>query len=144
MMSKNITALFMGILFALGLGVSGMTQPQKVVGFLDLFGDWNPALAFVMVGAIALHALVYPLITRRSSPILTDQFHLPTRSDLTGSLLTGAAIFGVGWGLGGFCPGPGITSLASGNVASFVFVGGMITGMYGFKLSRPLIDKIFN
>ncbi len=142
-MSKNITALSMGILFALGLGVSGMTQPAKVVGFLDLFGGWNPALAFVMIGAIALHAVVYPWVTKRKSPILVDQFHIPTRSDLTGSLLTGAALFGIGWGLGGFCPGPGITSLASLNTESFVFVGSMVVGMYTFRATRPVIDKIF-
>ncbi len=143
-MRKNISALSMGILFAIGLGISGMTQPQKVIGFLDLFGNWNPALAFVMVGAILLHSIAFPLITKRKSPILEDQFHLPTRSELSGSLLTGAALFGMGWGLGGYCPGPGLTSLASGNVESFIFVGGMIGGMVAFKFSRPLVDKIFD
>ncbi|MBC86840.1 MAG: hypothetical protein CL677_06630 [Bdellovibrionaceae bacterium] len=140
-MNRYTVALLAGILFAIGLGVSGMTQPQKVIGFLDITGDWNPALAFVMIGAIGFHAVTYRWVTKRSSPILEDQFHLPTSSDLTPSLLIGAALFGTGWGLGGFCPGPGIASIASGNTQSFIFVGSMIAGMLLFRLSKPLIDK---
>ncbi len=142
-MSKNITALTMGILFAIGLGISGMTQPQKVIGFLDLFGQWDPSLAFVMIGAIGVHASMYRWIRKRSSPVLADQFHVPNRSDLTPPLLVGAALFGVGWGVAGFCPGPGLTSLASGNLASLVFVGGMVGGMLVFKISEPLRNKVF-
>ncbi len=143
---NNLVALVVGILFALGLGVSGMTQPQKVVAFLDIFGlngGWNPALAFVMIGAIGSHAVLYHLVRKRKSPILEDQFHVPTRNDLSPSLLTGAALFGIGWGIGGFCPGPGITSLASGDWRSLVFVASMLGGMYLFRLSKPLVDRIF-
>ncbi len=101
-----------GFVFALGLGISGMTDADKVLGFLNLAGDWDPALAFVMVGAIGVHLILYRLIVRRPSPLFGDRFHLPTRRDISPRLLTGAAIFGVGWGMGGFCPGPGLVSLA--------------------------------
>jgi uncharacterized membrane protein YedE/YeeE len=141
---KVLLASFLsGLVFAFGLGLSGMTQPQKVVGFLDLFGDWDPSLAFVMIGAIGLHALLFPLITKRDSPILVEQFHLPDRTDLEPSLLIGAALFGMGWGIGGFCPGPGLTSLASGNGESFIFVGSMIGGMLVFHFSKPWIDSLY-
>ena len=140
-MKGHIVAFIVGLLFAIGLGVSGMTQPEKVISFLDLFGHWNPALAFVMVGAIGIHALAYPLITKRPSPILEDQFQIPKRTDLTPRLLVGAFMFGIGWGLGGFCPGPGLTSLASGNSESVVFVSCMLAGMTLFYFSKPLIDR---
>lgn len=140
-MMRLLISFLVGFVFAIGLGVSGMTQPQKVVAFLDIFGGWNPALAFVMIGAIFLHAALYPLITRRSSPILDDQFHLPKKSDLSPSLLLGATLFGLGWGIGGFCPGPAITSLASGNSESLIFVTSMVAGMFLFKLTKPLVDR---
>ncbi len=141
-MVKNWVPFVVGVLFALGLGVSGMTQPQKVVGFLDLFREWDPSLAFVMIGAIGFHALFFPMITKRSSPILADQFHLPNNSDLDVRLILGAMLFGAGWGLGGYCPGPGIVSLASGNKESIVFVGAMVAGMLVFHFTKPLINKV--
>lgn len=142
--SANIVALAVGFIFAIGLGVSGMTQPQKVMGFLDVFRNWDPSLGFVMAGAIVLHASLYPLITKRNSPILKDQFQIPTRNDLTPSLFIGAGLFGIGWGLGGFCPGPAITSLASGNIDNFIFVNSMFGGMLIFWLVKPVINKFFN
>jgi uncharacterized membrane protein YedE/YeeE len=141
---KLFVSFVVGLIFSLGLGVSGMTQPQKVIGFLDLFGEWNPALAFVMIGAIGLHAILFPIITKRKSPILVDQFHLPNKSDLDGRLIVGALLFGMGWGLGGFCPGPGIVSLASGNSSSFVFVSSMVGGMLVFHFLKPVLNKIFS
>src|SRR6185295_7370618 len=99
-----------------GLAVSGMTRPSKVVGFLDVFGAWDASLAFVMVGAIGVHAVLQRVIARRGSPLFEDRFHLPTRRDVDARLLAGAAVFGVGWGLGGFCPGPGLVAAASGAV----------------------------
>lgn len=118
-----------GVLFGLGLGVSGMTLPSKVVGFLDLTGTWDPSLAFVMVGAIALHLVLYRLVRRRASPLFADMFHVPKRRDLDPRLVVGAVIFGVGWGLGGYCPGPGLVGLASGSASASVFVVAMIVGM---------------
>jgi len=139
---KLLISFLVGLTFAIGLGVSGMTQPQKVIGFLDLFGHWNPALVFVMVGAIGFHAIFFPMITKRKSPILTDQFHLPTSKDLDLRLIVGASLFGAGWGLGGFCPGPGIVSLASGSSSSLTFVVSMLFGMVVFHFVKPFINKV--
>ena len=124
----HASALGAGALFGVGLGVAGMTSPAKVQAFLDFFGDWDPSLALVMVGAIAVHVLGR-LVVRRSAPLFDTRFHLPTRNDLDRPLVLGAALFGVGWGLGGFCPGPGIVSLASGTLDAVVFVGAMAVGM---------------
>jgi uncharacterized membrane protein YedE/YeeE len=124
----HASALGAGALFGVGLGVAGMTSPAKVQAFLDFFGEWDPSLALVMVGAIAVHALGR-LVVRRSAPLFDTRFHLPTRNDLDRPLVLGAALFGLGWGLGGFCPGPGIVSLASGTLDALVFVGAMAAGM---------------
>lgn len=124
-----------GVLFAIGLGVSGMTKPSKVTGFLDLFGAWDASLALVMVGAIAVHFVLYRVITRRPAPLFDIRFHLPTRNDLDARLLIGAALFGIGWALGGYCPGPGLVSAASGAPHALVFVLSMAVGM---KLAQLL------
>lgn len=128
-MKANASALGAGLLFGLGLAVSGMTRPSKVLGFLDLFGAWDASLAFVMVGAIAVHLVAHRLVTRRASPLFASRFSLPARSDIDGRLLIGGLVFGVGWGLGGFCPGPGIVSAGSGSLVAIVFVVGMTAGM---------------
>ncbi|MFT5685506.1 MAG: putative membrane protein YedE/YeeE [Myxococcota bacterium] len=128
-MKNNIAIFFAGLIFALGLGISGMTQPAKVVGFLDVTGSWDPSLAFVMVGAIGVHMVAYRLVPRMTSPIFAAEFGVPTRSDVNGRLLGGAVLFGLGWGLGGFCPGPALVSLASGASTVLMFVGGMLGGM---------------
>jgi uncharacterized protein len=125
----NVSAVVSGALFGVGLAVSGMTKPAKVVGFLDLFGAWDASLAFVMLGAIAVHLVAYRLITRRRSPLFDAEFHLPTRKDIDGRLLAGAALFGIGWGLGGFCPGPGLVAAASGMTSAIVFVIGLAAGI---------------
>jgi uncharacterized membrane protein YedE/YeeE len=129
-MKSLLTSFFSGIIFAIGLGISGMTRPVKVIGFLDVFGEWDASLAFVMLGAIAVYFVAYRLSTRMSSPLLTPDFSLPKRGDLDVKLILGAAIFGAGWGLGGFCPGPALTSLASGALPVFIFVIAMGIGMY--------------
>ena len=136
--SQNLISFVVGLLFAIGLAVSGMTQPQKVIGFLNP-GNWDPSLIFVMLGALVVHFISYPIITRRPSPLLDTKWHIPTRKDITLRLILGSALFGIGWGLGGFCPGPGLTSLASGNLGSFVFVGTMIAGMILFKKTEPFL-----
>jgi len=124
-----VTAFFAGLLFAIGLAAGGMTQPAKVIGFLDLLGDWDPSLVFVMGGAVAVHAILFRLVLRRSRPLLAPRFVVPTRRDLTPRLVGGAALFGVGWGLGGFCPGPGIVAAPSGAPEALVFVATMAAGM---------------
>jgi uncharacterized protein len=126
---QNATAFGIGALFAAGLAVSGMTQPSKIIGFLDVFGRWDASLMFVMVGAIAVHFTAYRLILRRKAPLFETKFHLPTRRDIDLRLVLGAALFGIGWGLGGFCPGPGLVALGSGSVSAIVFVVGMTLGM---------------
>lgn len=136
-MKNAVAALVVGFVFALGLGLSGMTQPQKVIGFLDLFGNWDPSLIFVMAGAIAVHFVTYKLIRRRASPLLSTQWHVPTKKDITPALIIGAFIFGVGWALGGFCPGPAVTSLASFTKTPLVFVISMLVGMVLFRI----VDK---
>jgi uncharacterized membrane protein YedE/YeeE len=126
---QKVVALGAGILFSVGLVVSGMTVPANIIGFLDVAGEFRPALMFVMVGAIAVNALVVALLRKRSQPLCADRFLSPTKTTLDARLLGGAALFGVGWGLGGFCPGPGIVALASGALPALVFVGSMLAAM---------------
>lgn len=128
-MKLSFSSFSVGFIFSLGLGLSGMTQPQKVVGFLDI-ANWDPSLIFVMIGAISVHAFLYPLVRKRSSPLLDTKWHVPDRKDLTPQLLLGSALFGIGWGLAGYCPGPALTSLASGQSSSFVFIAMMLLGMF--------------
>jgi len=130
-MKQSTATLGVGFLFGIGLGIAGMTQPQKVIGFLDI-QNWDPTLIFVMIGAVGMHMLTYPLVRQRRSPFLDTQWHVPTRKDITPRLLVGSALFGIGWGLGGYCPGPALTSLASGEVRTIAFVAAMFAGMWLF------------
>ncbi len=136
---KNLIAFIVGLIFSIGLGYSGMTQPHIVKGFLDVFGDWNYALIGVMGGAIGVHAVVYALVKHRTSPLLDTKFHLPTRKDIDKKLILGAALFGLGWGWAGICPGPGIVSLISGEKEIFMFIISMIIGMFIFKVVEKKI-----
>ena len=131
---KSLVSFVVGLIFALGLGYSGMTQTHVVKGFLDLFGSWNPNLVGVMGGAILVHAIAFQIIKRRRSPLLDTQFHLPKKKDLDKKLIMGSAIFGLGWGWAGICPGPGIVSLVSGNMNFVVFILAMIGGMIIMKV----------
>lgn len=126
-----LTALAAGLVFGLGLAVSGMTHPDKVQNFLDFTGGaaWDPSLAFVMAGAIAAYVGLSRLIRRRKAPLFAARFALPTRTDLDPKLIGGSALFGVGWGLGGICPGPAIVDLGSGMASALVFVVAMAAGM---------------
>lgn len=128
-MKKSLAAFVVGVIFALGLGISGMTQVTKVFGFLDVFGEWQVALIFVMAAAIGVHALGYHLVRRQNSPVFDTEFHVPKAKRITPSLLSGAFIFGVGWGLAGFCPGPAIVSLVTFDLRPWLFVLSMIVGM---------------
>lgn len=128
---KTIVALFAGALFGLGLAVSGMTNPQKVIGFLDVAGgaDWDPTLAFVMGGALLVAVPAFRLVLGRRRPILANGFVLPTKRALDARLLGGAALFGVGWGLSGFCPGPTLAALSTGLTPVLVFTAATLVGM---------------
>tara|TARA_R110000868_G_scaffold42895_3_gene144666 strand:- start:2323 stop:2730 length:408 start_codon:yes stop_codon:yes gene_type:complete len=130
---KNITSLIAGFIFALGLGLSGMMNPLKVKMFLDVTRTWDPALAFVMIGAIAVYAILFRLILKRESPVCEKSFSLPTKTVLDKKLLVGSALFGVGWGLAGICPGPAFANLASGAMNIFVFVAVMVLSMFAVK-----------
>lgn len=125
---QGIVSFASGLLFALGLAVGGMTEPANVIGFLDFTGEWKPALAFVMAGAVGVTAIAWRLVGRRRAPICAESFAVPTRRQLDARLLGGAAIFGVGWGLGGYCPGPGVVALASAAPTALVFVASMLAG----------------
>lgn len=125
----RITEFFVGLLFGLGLLLSGMTDPGKVLGFLDLFGAWDPSLAFVMGGAIAVGFFAFALARKRTTNFLGGALHLPKATQIDRRLVLGGLTFGAGWGLAGFCPGPGIVSMASGEVKAAVFVAAMVVGM---------------
>jgi uncharacterized membrane protein YedE/YeeE len=127
--SSLVVAAITGGLFGAGLLISGMTQPARVIGFLDVTRGWDPSLAFVMAGAVGVYALAWRRVRSRRGPWFDGSFHLPTRSRIDRPLVVGAALFGIGWGLAGMCPGPGIVSAAAGSSSAIVFVLAMIAGM---------------
>jgi uncharacterized membrane protein YedE/YeeE len=129
-MKATISAFACGLVFAVGLVYGGMTQPAKVIGFLDVFGAWDPSLAFVMGGAVLTHGFLRPLVVRRGAPLLVLRFSLPTLTAIDGRLLAGAALFGVGWGIAGFCPGPAIVATGAGATRAMVFTAAMVAGMW--------------
>lgn len=133
-MNQLIISFITAVIFGLGLSLSGMTLPSKVLGFLDVAGNWDPSLMAVMVGAIIVHAVSYRLIMKRQSPVLAGSFQVPTRRDIDWKLLVGSAIFGLGWGLGGICPGPALVDLITLKTPILFFVGSMILGMILFQL----------
>ena len=116
------------VLFGLGLAISGMLNPAKVIGFLDITGKWDPSLAFVMGGALAVTVFSFRRVLRRSTPIISDMFHLPTQKNLDGRLITGAAIFGVGWAVSGLCPGPALASVGFLDESLLIFVLALVIG----------------
>lgn len=122
-------ALVAGVLFGVGLGISGMGRPAKVLAFLDVSGAWDPSLAFVMMGAIGVYAIAVRVTKQRTRPLGENAFHWPHPTAVDAPLVIGSVVFGVGWGLGGFCPGPALLGAASGNTAALVFVAAMIAGM---------------
>ncbi|MBP0630718.1 YeeE/YedE family protein [Cupriavidus sp. AcVe19-1a] len=129
-----ITALLAGLLFGVGLMVSGMANPAKVLGFLDLAGTWDPSLAFVMVGAIAVGTLAFTVARRRKRSFLGLPVQLPASTTVTLRLVLGSAAFGIGWGLAGFCPGPALVALGAGYPKAVGFVAAMMAGMLAFEV----------
>ena len=130
-----VVNLVLGLVFGLGLVISGMIDPAKVLNFLDLFGSWDPSLAFVMGGAVIVTFLGYRLVLRRPAPIAGGRFHLPTVDRVDGRVIVGPAVFGLGWGLSGFCPGPAITGLGLGRPGTLAFVPAMLIGMWAARLA---------
>jgi uncharacterized membrane protein YedE/YeeE len=131
-----LVALISGLVFGAGLFISGMTNPAKVLGFLDVAGTWDPSLAFVMGGALAVNAAAYAATRRRPRPLFTEQFALPSLHDLDRDLVAGSLLFGVGWGLVGLCPGPALASLLRGELPVYGFVAAMAVGMLLERLRR--------
>lgn len=123
-----------GLLFGAGLAVSGMADPQRVRGFLDIFGAWDPTLVFVMSGAVIVMMLAWPLQRRMLHPLLTNKFQLPSRKDVDRPLILGAIIFGVGWGIVGLCPGPALIGLVLEPLSALAFVGAMTVGMVAHRI----------
>jgi uncharacterized membrane protein YedE/YeeE len=138
------TSLLAGLVFGLGLIVSGMANPAKILGFLDLSGSWDPSLAFVMAGAIAVGLIAFAMAGKRTVSILGADMKLPTARHIDRRLVGGSLLFGIGWGVAGFCPGPGLVALGMGEAKAAVFVAAMLAGMALFeglerrKKSRPL------
>ena len=133
---RNVIALLCGLIFGVGLALSGMTDTGKVLGFLDVLGKWTPDLMIVMAAAITVVMITFPFIVRRKRPLMSIRFLLPTTQFIDGSLLGGAALFGVGWGLYGYFPGSAISSLLYQDVKTVIFVAAMLIGM-------ALANKIF-
>lgn len=130
---KSAASLLAGLLFGFGLALARMTDPAKIIGFLDFAGRWDPTLALVLGGAVLVTLATFRFILRRPRPLLGGDFHVPTRRDIDARLLAGAAIFGIGWGLAGFCPGPGIAAIALGAWQPPVFTGGLVLGILGYR-----------
>ena len=133
---NRISEFVVGLLFGIGLILSGMTDPGKVLGFLDLFGAWDPSLALVMGGAILVGVGAFAVAKKRTATFLGGALQLPTSNDIDKRLVVGGLLFGVGWGLAGFCPGPALVSLGSGQPKALVFVLAMLAGMLVFELSE--------
>jgi len=131
---RYLISLICGLLFGSGLALAGMTRPQKVLGFLDVAGHWDPSLIFVLGGAVAFATVAFHFIMRRSSPLLTQNFDLPKAKAIDSKLIAGASIFGLGWGLSGYCPGPAIALLAAPDAEALYFLPAMLAGwwLYAF------------
>jgi uncharacterized membrane protein YedE/YeeE len=141
-MKVKIGAFMGGLLFGIGLAVAGMTQPAKIVGFFDFFGSWDPSLAFVMLGALVVYTPIYRWAIRTwQHPVWAPSFSLPTRHDIDARLITGSAIFGIGWGLGGYCPGPAFTSVGARSMEALTFGLAMLLGVGAYQLFTRLREN---
>ncbi len=136
MIKRILPPLLSGVLFGAGLALGGMTNPARVRGFLDLFGDWDPTLAFVMGGAVLVMAIAWRFQPRMAHPFFAEKFALPDRSDLTAKLIGGSALFGIGWGIAGLCPGPAVAALVIKPISAAIFVVAMLAGMAFVRLTE--------
>ena len=131
-MKQKLVSFVAGVVFAVGLGISGMTNPAKVIGFLDVTGAWDPSLALVMAGAIGVHLVFAQWSKKAERPLWAEAFVLPKRADVDGRLIAGAALFGLGWGTAGYCPGPALVSLVGLTTGALVFCASMVAGIAVF------------
>ena len=134
---KQIFALISGLIFGLGLIISGMANPAKVLNFLDLFGSWDPSLAFVMGGALVVAGIGYRLVWRRNAPLFAGRFQVPTGTEIDMKLVGGSALFGIGWGIAGFCPGAAIPALGTGRWEVLLFLAAVIVGFWLRRIIAP-------
>lgn len=139
-MQRTIIAGLIGLVFGLGMAISGMANPAKVLNFFDFAGSWDPSLALVMASALLVTAIGYRFALRRERPILEDRFHLPTGRKLDLPLVAGSAIFGVGWGISGFCPGGAVPALGLGELSAWIFVGTMLAGIAAARTIRLAME----
>lgn len=135
-MGKIIAGLVAGVIFGLGLTISQMVNPAKVIGFLDIAGDWDPSLAFVMASALIVTAVGYRVVWTRPHPVLADAFQVPTNRKIDRELVVGALLFGAGWGLVGLCPGPAIAAVTLGGPPALLFLLAMAAGMTAYQFTR--------
>ncbi len=133
-MRVQLAALVSGLIFGVGLTISRMIDPSKIIGFLDVTGAWDPSLALVMIGALAVTLPAFAIARRHETTLFQSKLQLPTRNDIDPPLVIGAILFGIGWGIGGFCPGPALSALAFGLIKPMVFVAAMIVGMVGVQV----------
>lgn len=142
-MNAIYSAVISGLVFGFGLVISGMGNPAKVLNFLDIAGTWDPSLAFVIAGAVLVTSVGYRFILKRPAPLFAASFALPTKKDIDTPLISGAAIFGVGWGLGGFCPAPAFAALPLGETGTLAFVPAILAGMWAARMTlsrRPVLQ----
>lgn len=140
-MQRTVIAGLIGLVFGSGIALSGMANPAKVLNFFDIAGTWNPSLAFVMGGALIVTAIGYRLVLRRDKPVCEAKFHLPTNRKLDVPLVAGSAIFGIGWGISGFCPGGAIPALGLGEISAWGFVGSMLVGIVAARNIRLALQQ---
>ena len=138
---KNTITFLAGLIFGLGLIVSGMTNPANIIGFLDIAGDWNPSLAFVMMGGISITFFAFRYIANKKLTLFNEPVHLPGTTQLSKELVIGSLLFGAGWGLAGFCPGPALVALGTGSKQAGIFVLAMLVGMHGHDI---FYKRLFN
>lgn len=135
---RTVLGYIAGLIFGIGISISGMANPAKVLNFFDVAGTWDPSLAFVMGGALIVTFIGYRIVLRRAAPLADMKFHLPTRRDLDAKLIGGSALFGIGWGISGFCPGGALPALGTGNAQVFLFVATMLAGIFTAKAAMRL------
>lgn len=138
---RSFVAFACGILFAFGLSLGGMTDPRKIIGFLDILGQWDPQLLFVMIGALLVHIPAHIYMKKKSHPVLDDKKHIPLGKDISRDLIVGSVIFGVGWALSGYCPGGGIVASTDGNWPAVTFVIAMTVGMATHHFYKQLFYR---
>jgi uncharacterized membrane protein YedE/YeeE len=136
---RLITTYLIGLVFGIGISISGMANPAKVLNFFDIAGTWDPSLAFVMGGALIVTFIGYRLVLKQPSPMMSGAFQLPTRRDLDLPLIGGSAVFGVGWGIAGFCPGGALPTLGTGRTEVFIFVGALLAGIVVAKILKSVL-----